>query len=420
MGEVTGRLLADCESVHGYVVRICFKNGPPGRVGAELEWLVAPRDQPRDHIQLRSVENVCSAAASLPGGSRMTLEPGGQVELSSQVAPDLNTCWHGLQRDIDTLDRLLSRQHLVRLSTAIDPWRQPVRHVSSPRYDAMQDYFDRDGAAGRVMMTSTAAVQVNLDAGLDPADVRRRWGLVHAIGPTLLAAFANSPVHAGRLTGWKSTRQRVWQALDPARVTAVTATASVTEDPAASWAEYALAAPVMMLRRPGRWLPAPGFTFREWVNGAAGLERPTEDDLAYHLTTLFPPVRPRAWLEVRYLDAQPPGLWPVPIAVVTALLEDATAGDRAAEATEPVCNRWREAARLGLDDPPLARAAARCFDAALDALPRLGAEPGLLSMVGRFVERCVLRQRCPADGQLDQRSMSDPRPRTERSCCDDG
>jgi glutamate--cysteine ligase len=87
----------------------------------------------------------------------------------------------------------------------------------------------------------------------------------------------------------------------------------------------------------------------------------------------------------------------VPIAVVAALIEDPLAAEVAAEATEPAADRWREAARQGLTDPVLARAARRCFEAARDALPRLGAS-ALVPLVDDYAERFVARGRCPADG----------------------
>ena len=81
----------------------------------------------------------------------------------------------------------------------------------------MAAYFDTlPHDLGRVMMCSTAAVQVNLDAGADQADVARRWHLLEALGPPLVAAFANSPQRGRRATGWKSTRQAVWQGMEPA------------------------------------------------------------------------------------------------------------------------------------------------------------------------------------------------------------
>jgi glutamate--cysteine ligase len=282
------------------------------------------------------------------------------------------------------------------MPVALDPVRPPRRLLRTPRYDAMQDYFDRRGEAGLTMMTGTAAVQVNLDAGADAVDVARRWSLLHAVGPTLVAAFANSPMHLGRVTGWKSTRQRIVLAMDPTRRSAPRG-----PDPVTAWTEYALDAPVMMCRRQGDWLASPGFTFRDWVAGVAGFALPTEDDLAYHLTTLFPPVRPRGWLEVRYVDAQPRQWWPVPPAVLSALVADPIAADTVREATAVAPTSWEVAARQGLTDPALRRVAVRCFEAALSALPRLGVEPALITLVTDYLERFVTRGRCPADDFLD-------------------
>ena len=143
----------------------------------------------------------------------------------------------------------------------------------------------------------------------DPGGCARRWDLLHAIGPALVAAFANSPPRAAGRPDWKSTRQAVWQALDPARtgvpptrpgedvptaLTTLGAGRSVDADPP---------------RRPATWTRPARAELSEWLR--QGRRRipdrppPTTDDLAYHLTTLFPQVRPRGHLEVRYVDAQP-------------------------------------------------------------------------------------------------------------------
>jgi glutamate--cysteine ligase len=210
--------LPDDTSVHAYVGRICFKTGPPRHVGLELEWLLTCPADPSRALTLDTLHDLVRDAAPMPGGSRVTLEPGGQVELSSPVADDLSRCWRGLEADTERLAGLLAERNLTTLPVALEPNRRPHRLLRSPRYDAMQDYFDRRGAAGLLMMTSSAAVQVNLDAGDDGVDVARRWTLLHAVGPALVAAFANSPVHCGRVTGWKSTRHRVLLTADPERM----------------------------------------------------------------------------------------------------------------------------------------------------------------------------------------------------------
>jgi glutamate--cysteine ligase len=194
--------------------------------------------------------------------------------------------------------------------------------------------------------------------------------LAHQLGPVLVAVSACSPLLAGRRTGWRSSRQHVWGALDQARCGPLLG----GEDPAGEWAAYALSAPVMLVRDPATGAAEPvraRASFADWVTGEAPLggRRPTAEDLDYHLTTLFPPVRPRGFLEVRYVDAAPEPWWPALAAVTATLLDDPAVADLAAAATAPVTGAWDRAARLGLTDPGLHRAAVRCLAAALTAVP---------------------------------------------------
>ncbi|MGA8209790.1 MAG: glutamate-cysteine ligase family protein, partial [Nocardioidaceae bacterium] len=326
LGRDTTERLRDCADVRGYIEKVCFKTGPPGLVGTELEWLVGFAAEPHRPVPIPLLQDLVAAAGPLPHDSRLTYEPGGQLELSSQAYRGPTACWLALAQDAEHLRTALTPAGVVLLDTAIEPHRPPRRQLSHPRYDAMEAYFHAVAdEQGPVMMTSTASVQVNLDIGSDQRDARRRWSLLHAVGPTLVAAFANSPVHAGADTGWKSARQRVWQRLDRSR-TAMPA----GPDPAAAWADYSLDATVMLHQRDGRdWSVRPGPTFRDWLQEPVP---PTAEDLAVHLSTLFPPVRPRGWFEVRYLDEQPWRWWPVPMAVLAALVEDAEAAAVAAAA----------------------------------------------------------------------------------------
>jgi glutamate--cysteine ligase len=127
------------------------------------------------------------------------------------------------------------------------------------------------------------------------------------------------------------------------------------------------------------------------------------------MTTLFPPVRPRGHLELRMIDAQPgEDGWIVPLAVTAALFDDPDAAEVAYRTVKPLAERagpapaprnplWQDAARFGLADPELREAAAVCFAAAYEALPRLGATTEVLDAVAEFTDRYVARGRCPAD-----------------------
>jgi glutamate--cysteine ligase len=399
LGRDTTERLRDCAAVHGYVERVCFKTGPPGLVGTELEWLVAFADDPTDAVPIRLLRDLLDSVGPPPRGSSITYEPGGQLELSSPAFRGPSACWQALAEDAEHVRRPLADAGLVLLPTALDPFRAPRRQLAHPRYDAMEAYFaavSGPGAdVGPLMMNSTAAVQVNLDIGADPDDACRRWRLLHNLGPVMVAAFANSPVHAGRPTGWRSGRQWVWQHLDRERTTV-----PAGPDPAAAWSEYALDARLMLLQRDGGdWSVRPGSTFRDRLDWP---DPPTTADLDVHLTTLFPPVRPRGWFEVRYLDAQPWEWWPVPVAVLSALLDDPVAAAVAAEACAGVAG-WEAAARDGLAAPGVQTAALACFDAALAALERADEHPALVARVAAFRDRYVRLGRSPADDPLEVR-----------------
>jgi glutamate--cysteine ligase len=480
-GNIDGGDL-DEENAAGHVHGICLKTGPPQRVGVELEWLVRDARDPAlpvpagriaaavtafdagrgnpDHGRQNGEKRArpelptSSRPGVLPSGALLTTEPGGQLELSSQPADSLGDLVRTTSADLVALREAVAAAGLELAGIGLDPLRPPRRVLELPRYAAMEAFFDQGGPWGRQMMCGTASVQVCLDAGEDsdgPSGYRQRWQLVHAIGPVLVAAFANSPLREGKPTGWVSSRQQVWTRMDPGR----TRPPRPDEDLREAWAAYALDARVMCVPDPdsGDWSAPPGLTFRDWVrgepvttgpvtrdtaatgNGAAGtraaatqaagaatpafgeagdgdgrLRRPTADDLEYHLSTLFPPVRPRGHFELRMIDAQPRDGWIVPLAVSSALLSDAKAGDAALAAVEPLWDGrspgdegpWVRAARLGPADPAISRASGACFTAAREALDRMTAPAAITGAVDSFIDQYVTKDRCPADDLLEE------------------
>jgi glutamate--cysteine ligase len=398
--EVT-EIMPHREAAEAYVTRICFKIGPPQLVGLELEWLVHDQRKPASPVSPARLAAAlgpwCPPAlrdppafqAPLPNGSAVTVEPGGQVEISTRPANSLAACLAAAAADARLLTARLARAGLSTLGAGTDPHRVPTRLLDVPRYAAMEAYFDRRGPSGRTMMCATAAVQTCLDAG-DSVSFADRWRTLHAIGPVLVAMFANSPVLAGHRTGWRSSRQAAWLDIDPHRTSPPQGI-----DPREAYARYALEAPLLCVRRDaGRWSAPPGVTFADWIDGAIQ-PAPTYDDLAYHLSTLFPPVRAAGHLEVRYLDAQAGDAWIAAAAVTWALTATALARDLANAAAEPVADRWVDAARSGLRDAALAQAARELASIALD---RLAGQPAhIRDHVTEFIERYTLQGRCPAD-----------------------
>lgn len=392
--------MADSKAAAHYIADACLVDAPLGRVGLEVEAHCHDPADPHRRPRWGEIADVLKPLPALPGGSRVTLEPGGAVELSGPPADGVVAAIDAMRRDQSVLRSAFADAGLGLVFLGADPLRLPERINPGARYRAMEQFFasSRSGAAGAAMMTSTASIQVNLDAG-PRAGWADRVRLAHALGPTMIAMAANSPMLRGEFTGWASTRQWVWGQMDSARCGPILGASG--DDPGTDWARYALKAPVMLVRTPDaaeltavtRWVP-----FADWVDGRVllGDRRPTVADLEYHLTTLFPPVRPRQWLEIRYLDSVPDALWPVLVFTLATLLDDPVAAGIAAEAVEPVATAWDTAARLGLRDRRLYAAANTCVAVAAELAP-----PELADSMQRLVD-AVERGRCPGDDFSDR------------------
>lgn len=409
--------LASLAAAADHITSTCLADTPVGLVGLELEAHCFDVADPARRPGWQEISDVIASLPQLPGGSRVTVEPGGAVELSTPPVPGIVAAIDLLTADRAVLRSLFAKAGLGLVLLGADPLRLPHRVNPGGRYRAMEQHFvaANTGAAGAAMMTSTASVQVNVDAG--PADGwAERVRLAHALGPTMIAIAANSPLLAGSFSGWRSARQRVWSQLDTARCGPILGANG--DDPATDWARYALRAPVMLVHTPaaaGR--PATSadpvtdyVAFADWVDGQAELagRGPTAADLEYHLTTLFPPVRPRGWLEIRYLDSVPDALWPALVFTLVTLLDDPAAAEVAATATEPVATAWDIAARVGLADRRLHASATLCVGVAAQRAPRQlqGSMQRLVRMVeeascpgDEFAERVI---RCGVAGAVTQ------------------
>ncbi|MEC4764630.1 ergothioneine biosynthesis glutamate--cysteine ligase EgtA [Mycobacterium sherrisii] len=389
--------LTSSEEAAQYIADGCLVDGPAQRVGLEMEGHCFDPVDPHRRPGWDEITGVIDALSPLPGGSAVTLEPGGAIELSGRPEDGVLTAIEAMHNDQSVLRQTLAEQGLGLVFLGTDPLRPPRRINPGARYRAMEEFFaaGQSPEAGAAMMTSTASVQVNVDAG-PQTDWAARVRLAHALGPTMIAITANSPMLGGEFTGWQSSRQRVWGQMDSARCGPILGASG--DDPGADWARYALKAPVMMVHNPEAVPLTHYVSFADWADGSARLcdRRPTLADLDYHLTTLFPPVRPRQWLEIRYLDSTPDQYWPAIAFTLTTLLDDPAAADAAAAAVEPVATAWDNAARLGLADRRLHAAALSCVAIAADRAPA-----GLTDAMQQLIAN-VERARCPGDGFCDQ------------------
>lgn len=365
------------DAAGGLIARALRPDGPGrGSVGLEVEWIVVdPGDTGRP---VTGDEALSAASGPLPGSGTVGVEPGGQLELTTARHPDARAALAAADRDESVLRERMGRAGLALVATGVDPFRPPRRSLDLPRYRAMEAAFDARGPAGRVMMCSTASLQVNVDFGSDPHATFERATLV---APVLAASFANSPRVSPDGSTIASTRSLVWAAVDASR------TRPVPTRPEGAWTEYALDADLLYIRSGGDTHPvgAP-LSLRRWVAEGHPLGYPDGSDIAEHLTTLFPPVRPRGWLECRFLDALPAGDRRAAVLALVALVGDDTPLGTLAEACAGVDDPW-SLVPWGLADPTMRRAAEATLALAADVLD--GGPTG----GGRSVRAWVARRR---------------------------
>ncbi len=377
--------------------------GPGPRLGLEVEALPVdlatgrPVPIPRTLDALAPLgwtPRPCAKSGAVelhrPDGARLSFEPGGQVEYST--AP--HETGTALLADVDdALDRLagaLASAGIALRMAGLDPVT-PVDDVplqlDAPRYRRMDAHFAAIGPSGRRMMRQTAAMQLSLDLGPAPLD---RWRLLARLAPIAAAAFANSPLEAGRPTGERSARRRIWAELDPRR----TGLVALGPDPAGEYLDFALAAPAFLLGDD----PARAEPFARWLARGATL-----DDWHAHLSTLFPDVRPRGYFEFRVADAAPGDAAAALVALVAGTARRADAAEAAERLPEPTPALMARAGRDGLADAVLAGGAAAAVELALDGCAAAGdtlLAPPALARARRFFEAYTLAGRSPADAAL--------------------
>jgi glutamate--cysteine ligase len=308
--------------VNGAVERLFAPARRPGRVGAEVELIPVTDTAPP-----RPVDPAVLAAGFDAGFVRAvapSFEPGGQLELSPAPRPNAAALLRDLDRMLRRAAAIASARGVRLEASGLNPYHScadvPLR-LRTPRYLTMQHVFDETGPDGRRMMRLTASLQITIDL-LPGRAGREQWLVANLAGPPLAAVFANSGTAEGRPAGIEGARTRIWQHVDLRR-TGYDGRHLDLLDPVGAYAAFAAA--------------APRFPIPE-------AERPS-----YHLSTLFPPVRPRGgYLEVRYLDAQPPRRIGEAVATVAALLYDIRARHDALDLLLPRAGdqqrAWTEAA----------------------------------------------------------------------------
>lgn len=314
-------------------------------------------------------------------GAGISLEPGGQLELSGAPLRTIFETCAEFNRHLDLVRRVSEPLGLVWLSLGINPLHPVERtpQVPKTRYRIMREYLPTRGELAMQMMHVTATVQANLDYA-DEADAAEKMRVATGVTPIVSAIFANASVADGKPTGWASYRQHIWRHTDPDRC-GLLPFVFAPDFGYRRWVEWAVDVPMFFVVRDGAYLPARGATFRRFLEEGFRGHRPTLLDFDRHLTTLFPDVRLKQFIEVRGADAVPPGLICALPALWKGILYEASARAAAWELVRELDLEAREAAvqdvaRRGLAARVGRHAvrdlAAELLDISAEALRRIG------------------------------------------------
>ena len=252
-------------------------------------------------------------------GASVSLEPGGQFELSGAALENVHQTCDEVHRHLAAIKTVCDPMGVAFLGMGFAPtWSlDETPRMPKARYDIMRRYMPTKGKLGLDMMHRTCTVQVNLDFSSE-ADMALKFKTALALQPIATALFANSGLVEGKPSGYASYRAHIWTDTDPDRTGMLN---FVFEDGFgfARYADYMLDTPMYFVRREGRYIDAAGQSFRDFLKGelpALPGERPTMADWEDHLSTAFPEVRLKTFLEMRGADGGPwaricalPALW---------------------------------------------------------------------------------------------------------------
>ncbi len=237
--------------------------------------------------------------------ANITVEPGGQLELSGEQCASIHCAHRELMEHIQEIVTVAADLDIVFLGLGIQPVSRvdEIEWVPKRRYGIMGPYMTQVGTLGQRMMKQTATVQANFDFG-DEIDAMRKFRVAMGLVPLISAMFANSSISEGRSNGFMTLRGHIWTDTDSAR-SGMLEFAFSPDAGIDDYVQWALDVPMYFIIRNGEYVETHR-TFRQFLTEGWGTERATLEDWALHLTTLFPEVRLKRYLEVRSVDSQPP------------------------------------------------------------------------------------------------------------------
>lgn len=337
----------------------------------------------------------------------ITLEPGGQLELSGEQCESVHCAQHEFAQHVHQIVSIGKELGIVFLGLGMQPLSHlaDIESVPKTRYGIMGPYMLKVGSLGQRMMLQTATVQVNFDYDSEADAVHKvRTGM--GLGPILNAMFANSPICDGKLNGYMSFRGHIWTDTDNNR-SGLLPFVFQRQWGFADYVDYALDVPMYFIVRDGVWSNMTDLTFRQfWQDGYQG-HRATMSDWNAHLTTLFPETRLKGYIEIRSIDSQAPEMMLAVPAIVKGVFYDRDCLDAAwdlvkAWSFDERQAVWRDAHRSalrakvrGIELAELARELIDIAEAGLNRQRPVGEETEAM-----YLERLrdlVRKGRCPAD-----------------------
>ncbi len=344
------------------------------RIGTEHEKLVYKRDDRRapsydepcgirdllmnlTEFGWEPVEENGKVIAMRGGDGTVSLEPAGQLELSGAPLENLHQTCGETGRHLEQVKAIGERCGVGYLGLGMwpDKTREELPVMPKGRYAIMMRHMPKVGSLGLDMMLRTCTIQVNLDYSSE-ADMAQKFRVGLALQPLATALFANSPFTEGKPNGYLSYRSHIWSDTDPHR-TGMLPFVFEENFGYERWAEYMLDVPMYFVFRDGKYIDAAGQSFRDFLEGklpALPGERPTASDWWDHLSTAFPEVRLKSFLEMRGADGGPwsricalPAFW-------VGLMYDQTALDAAWNLVKDWSMEEREALRNGAPELGLA------------------------------------------------------------------
>ncbi|MCZ6626059.1 MAG: glutamate--cysteine ligase, partial [Deltaproteobacteria bacterium] len=252
--------------------------------------------------------------------AQVHLEPGGQIELSGEPCENIHCTHAEFTQHMREMVEVAERLGVVFLGLGIQPVSslEGIAWVPKKRYRIMAPYMQKVGTMGHRMMKQTATVQANIDYS-DEKDAMAKFRAAMGLSPLITAIFANSPISEGQLNGYKSFRAHIWTRTDRDRC-GLLRFAFSADLSFGHYVEYALDVPMYFILRDGTYIDFTGIPFRHFLTHGHKGHYATIEDWDFHLTTLFPEVRIKRFMEVRSADSQPPELMPALPALVKGIL----------------------------------------------------------------------------------------------------